>query len=63
MEEDSHLANLYKSVSSLKGILNYETLAEVIPLSLYESFGFERTFLFLPQLEGLKYAASYLSSP
>ncbi|PJC22677.1 hypothetical protein COV28_02175 [candidate division WWE3 bacterium CG10_big_fil_rev_8_21_14_0_10_48_23] len=63
MEEDSHLANLYKSVSSLKGILNYETLAEVIPLSLYESFGFERTFLFLPQLEGLKYAASYLTSP
>lgn len=58
-EENSHLANLYKSVSSLKGILNYETLSEVIPLSLYEAFGFERIFLFLPQLEGLRYAASY----
>lgn len=63
MENGSQITSLYKSISSLKGILNYETLAEVIPLSLHEAFGFERIFLFLPQLQGLRYAASYLASP
>jgi len=63
MENGSKITNLYKSISSLKGILNYETLSEVIPLSLHEAFGFERIFLFLPQPQGLRYAASCLASP
>lgn len=58
-EPSQQIANLYQAASSLKGILNYETLSEVIPMSLHEAFGFERVFLFLPRPEGLRYTASY----